>query len=56
MGHGYNAAKNPTQSMNDTTQLNCQDPANRNTFQSKKAMNWQTRYDTIKFVQQFFRF
>ena len=45
MGHAYNNAKNPTMAMHDTTTHNCQDPANRNTFQSKTAVDWQERYD-----------
>jgi len=52
MGHGYNAAKNPVQYKNDTTLLNCQDPANRNTFQAKTAKDWQARYDILKFFSQ----
>ncbi|MCD0476767.1 DUF6443 domain-containing protein [Flavobacterium sp. EDS] len=48
MGHAYNNVQNPTRAMQDTTTHNCQDPSNRNTFQSKTAMDWQERYDTLK--------
>lgn len=48
MGHAYNNAKNPAKGMKDTTTMNCQDSENRNTFQSKTAMDWQESYDTKK--------
>lgn len=48
MGHAYNVAKNPAETMVDTNTHNCQDPTNRNTFQSKTAMDWQENYDRIK--------
>ena len=51
MGHAYNNAQNPTQGIYDTTTINCQDPANRNTFQSKTAMDWQTHYNISKLAQ-----
>ncbi len=51
MGHAYNNAQNPVKAMQDTTTHNCQDPANRNTFQSKTAMDWQQSYDKLKAAQ-----
>jgi len=51
MGHAYNNAKNPVQAMQDTTTNNCQDPANRNTFQAKTAVDWQEQYDRLKALQ-----
>lgn len=48
MGHAYNISQNPNQSMLDTNTHNCQDPANRNTFQSKTAMDWQENYTKLK--------
>ncbi|OYQ49257.1 hypothetical protein CHU92_00410 [Flavobacterium cyanobacteriorum] len=51
MGHAYNNAKNPSQAMQDTTTHNCQDPSNRNSFQSKTAMDWQESYDRLKALQ-----
>ncbi|WP_406845389.1 hypothetical protein [Flavobacterium soyae] len=38
----------PAETMVDTNTHNCQDPTNRNTFQSKTAMDWQENYDRIK--------
>jgi len=37
--------------MQDTTTHNCQDPSNRNSFQSKTAMDWQESYDRLKALQ-----
>lgn len=48
MGHAFNIAKNPSQSMLDKRTINCQDPSNRNSFQSKTAIDWQMRYDNLK--------
>ncbi|WP_300094889.1 RHS repeat-associated core domain-containing protein [Flavobacterium sp.] len=50
-GHAYNNAQNPAEARKDITTHNCQDPANRNTFQSKTAMDWQERYDRLKSLQ-----
>lgn len=50
-GHAYNNAQNPSQAMQDTTTHNCQDPSNRNSFQSKTAMDWQESYDRLKALQ-----
>jgi hypothetical protein len=50
-GHAYNNAQNPTQAMQDTTTHNCQDPENRNSFQSKTAVDWQQNYDRLKAIQ-----
>jgi hypothetical protein len=43
-GHAYNAAKNPERAMQKEPIHNCQDPANRDSFQSKTAMDWQDSY------------
>lgn len=51
MGHAYNIAQNPNKSMLDTNTHNCQDPANRNSFQSKTAMDQQNNYDRLKALQ-----
>jgi Mlc titration factor MtfA (ptsG expression regulator) len=48
MAHAYDNAQNPVQGMQDTTTINCQDSANRNSFQSKTAVDWQEHYDTPK--------
>ncbi len=47
-GHAYNNAKNPVRAMNMGATHNCQDPINRNTFQSKTAMDCQDRYDRMQ--------
>ncbi|WP_137905557.1 DUF6443 domain-containing protein [Chryseobacterium sp. 2VB] len=48
MGHAYNTAMNPAQArsqgVGDSGTINCQAPANRNTFQSKTAMDWQENF------------
>ncbi|MFY1046780.1 DUF6443 domain-containing protein [Chryseobacterium sp. GP-SGM7] len=48
MGHAYNTAMNPAQARSqgagDSGTINCQTPANRNTFQSKTAMDWQENF------------
>ncbi|MDH6254468.1 hypothetical protein M2347_004195 [Chryseobacterium sp. H1D6B] len=48
MGHAYNIAMNPAQARSqgagDSGTINCQAPANRNTFQSKTAMDWQENF------------
>lgn len=48
MGHAYNTAMNPAQARSqgagDSGTINCQDPVNRNTFQSKTAMDWQENF------------
>jgi RHS repeat-associated protein len=59
MGHAYNTAKNPMQAMKDMNTINCQDPANRNTFQSKTAVDWQQHYiifKTINFLIHGYKF
>ena len=48
MGHAYNIAQNPSLSLKNPTTENCQDPLNRNTFQSKVAMDWQENYESLK--------
>jgi hypothetical protein len=50
-GHAYNIAKNPAKAMLDKTTLNCKDPANRNSFQSKTAWDWEDSYDMLKALQ-----
>lgn len=48
MGHAYNTTMNPAQARaqgaGDSGTINCQDPRNRNTFQSKTAMDWQENF------------
>ncbi|WP_317197637.1 RHS repeat-associated core domain-containing protein [Chryseobacterium tagetis] len=46
MGHAYNTAMNPAQARSQGTgdSGTCQDPRNRNTFQSKTAMDWQENF------------
>lgn len=48
MGHAYGNAQNPTKAIQETTTHDCQDPANRQSFQSKTAMDWQESYDNLK--------
>jgi RHS repeat-associated protein len=48
MGHAYNNAQNPARAMQQKITINCQAPSNRNTFQSKIAIDWQKRYDGLK--------
>lgn len=50
MGHAYNTAKFPAQTRGIRETIDCQAPANRNSFQSKTAMDWQQRFNTILMI------
>jgi len=49
-GYAVNIFNNPSLGSKDTVTHNCQDPANRNTFQSKNAMDWQEHYNQAQKV------
>ena len=50
MGHAYNTAQFPAQTRGIRQTVDCQDPINRNSFQSKTALDWQQRFNTILMI------